>query len=171
METNEGRKPLFINKYTVTKEDIREFIWAGSGYTALSVLSGVMLGACVISVLGGGSPLIFIPAGLVIAYLVFRYFASVKRAWERILEQAHGEPGERTVIFYEDGAEARAEKSGNVTTIDYSVIKKVVVTKRLIILATRARLGYDIHRGHFTLGTEKDFMAFISAKIALKSLK
>lgn len=163
-------EPLFINRFTMTKDDFKEFVRAGGRYVVQFILLAAVFGACAMLVfINGESPWLFLVPVLLGALIIWRYFDSVNRLWAGVCEQAHGEPKEKTLTFTEECA-YKGEEPSEETTIDYFSIKRVVTTKRLIILVTRARLGYILRRGAFVKGSEEDFLQFIKAKIALNKL-
>ena len=167
-------EPRFINRYTMTKEMIREFQWKVGRFNVLAILCAVAVVTSTLSAIfntGSGRFSLLIFTVFFTALLALMFFMSANGTWKRIVEQSGGAPREETVAFTEEQAYNDSAATGGRVNIDYASLKKVIVTKNLIVLKTKAKLGYILRRDSFVLGTEKEFMAFISAKIALNSLK
>ena len=167
-------EPLFVNHYTISREDFKEFQWKVGKYPLMTALMSISFVLIALSLLLSGWKenlpyliLIVLIAGLV----AVSYVVNSRRLWARVVEQSNGKPVEVTVTFTEENAVNESIGSEGRIVLEYASVKKALVTKHLIILMTKAKLGHILRRDSFTVGTEKEFMAFISAKIALNSLK
>lgn len=171
-------EPLFINSYTMTKEVLREFHWRASRFRLVFILMAtalVMVCAATIPGLisGEGKQQIFLLVMVLICcgLMAFSYFFTVNMNWKRVSEQANGKPVRAIISFTEENAVNETEGLDSRVVLEYASVKKVIVTKNLIILMTRARLGHILRRDSFTKGAEEEFMKFINAKLALNKLK
>lgn len=167
-------EPLFINHYTITKDVFREFQWKAGKYPLFFVIVGISFALCMFALGASGireNIAYLILLAVLAALIVGSLFLNVKRNWARVMEQSNGAPVEVTMTFTEENALNESKGSEGRIVLEYSSIKKVLVTKNLIILMTKAKLGHILRRDAFTLGSEEEFMQFINSKIALNGLK
>lgn len=162
-------EPLFENKYVMTKSVLREFQWRLGHYLLIAVFMGVALVCAILTCIFGskstGTMLLF-EIAVISVLLAAMFFFIVHTTFKRMTEQAGGQSLTSVYRFAEENFTIETIPAQSSATIDYSTVKKVVVTKNLIVLKTRARLGYILRRDSFTVGTEEAFMAFINSKIA-----
>ncbi|MBO4848901.1 MAG: YcxB family protein [Clostridia bacterium] len=167
-------EPLFENRYFLTMDDLREFTWRAGNHLTFSVIAiGALIIALYSAVMSRNKDMIPIAilAVLFSAYVIALFPLRVKRVWQRVCERSHGSPVETITTFTEENAVIVSNGDEQRTTVDYSSIKKTITTKNLIIIVTRARLGYMLRRDGFTVGTEEEFMSFIGGKIAANETK
>lgn len=166
-------EPRFINSYTLTESIVRQFKrrMLKPLLTAIpaAVLGAIMLAIGVYAreshriILGA---LLFLLAGA----FVLVTESDVRRTWKMMCEQASGKPIEVTLTFGEEKAVNETHGLEGRIELDYADIKKVLISKDLIILVTKAKLGHILRRGSFTLGDEKSFLEFINGKRTLSGL-
>lgn len=171
-------EPLFINRYTVTKDVLREFQWNAGKFKLALILVSVALGLVAAAALpgiiegtGGTQLILLIIAAVCEALYVVAFFATVNRVWKQVCEQANGKPVEAVISFFEENTVNETIGWNGRVVLEYSSIKKVIVTKNLIILLTRAKIGHILRRDSFVKGAEEEFLKFINTKVALNKLK
>lgn len=163
----------FENRYTLTKSVVREFKYRMLKPVLTAVLAAVF-GAIFIAlgIYARESSQIVIGVMLIILGALFIIITEwdAKRTWNMMCEQANHKPIEALITFTDEKAVNQSRGMEGRIELDYADIKKVVVSKNLIILVTRAKLGHMLRRDSFTIGTEEEFMEFIKERMALASL-
>lgn len=102
-----------------------------------------------------------------VAFLVYRLFLMpviLARFSARKNREVHGKDVETVNRFYEDHVLAVNTLSKTKTSIEYGQVQQILRTKDLYIIGMDKGLVLLIDRHGFTLGTEKDFEAFIKEK-------
>lgn len=167
-------EPLFENKYTMTKAVLREFYWKAGHYLIICILSCIaILCGALIAAFDDQPGRFFLLIWVLVftALMVLLFFIMVNLTYKRMAEQAPCKPFQAYYSFYDDKIIGGFVDSETRTSLDYSTVKKTIVSKNLIILKTRANVGYILRRDSFTLGTEEAFMAFINGKISENKAK
>lgn len=103
---------------------------------------------------------LFAPIYLLLRYFGYRY--QVNMMVKRQLEAYGKEIVFTTTVTCEDIQ--LNVSTGEVTKLKYSNIKKGIQTTNLIILHTKANLGYIFSKNGFTKGTKDDFILFLREK-------
>ena len=171
-------EPKFINRYTMTKETLREFTWHGGRYILVFIIAGIAVLVGFVSFLEpyikwgllDNLP-ILIAAVLLAAWLVYGFFAMINRNWKRMTEQAGGESFVLTMTFSEDGGVIENSRTGSRLELDYAQVRRMLSTKNLIAVITEAKIAYVLRKDSFVLGDAEEFIKFIRAKIEMNKLK
>ena len=102
---------------------------------------------------------------LVPAYFLFVIYLYLNRVNQMVKMDAESFGKEVTVSITvtEDHLEHTAS-TGGVAKTEITNVKKVIVTKNLILLHTKANLIYIFRKDSFAKGTEAEFMAFLKYK-------
>lgn len=167
-------EPLFENKYTMTKAVLRESQWKVGHYAFICIMAGVaLLCGALIAAFDDQPGRFFLLIWVLVftAMMALLFFITANMTYKRMREQAPAEPFEAIYRFYEDKFIGAFVDSETRTSLDYSTVKKTIVSKNLIILKTRAQVGYILRRDSFTAGSEEAFMAFINGKISENKAK
>jgi len=90
------------------------------------------------------------------------YFKNVRNMLRRDLE-LHGKPVEVTVSVGEQGIFLENSNGSNLQ-LQYSVLKKVVQTKKFIYLRTKTNLFCPLKKGSFSVGSEEALLSFLKSK-------
>lgn len=163
----------FENRYTLTKSVVREFKYRMLKPVLTAVLAGVF-GAIMIALGVYAHETHKILLGVVLLILGAMFIvvteADINRTWKMMCEQANHKPIEAIVTFTDEKAVNASRGMESRIELDYADIKKVVVTKNLIVLVTKAKLGHMLRRDSFTVGDEKGFLEFIEQKKSLAAL-
>lgn len=155
---------LFENRYTRTKEIMREYC----GYMffrrpSMRICDLLLVFFVVSSILLGSSPVIAVVLLLTAAAQVLAYVYTPAAMQKRDAEAASG--GTITVESAATDDLLRFQVSnGAAQELPYAKMKKVVQTKRLILINSEAKLWYILPKDTFTKGTAEDFLAFLKTK-------
>ena len=164
----DGEGFLFVNEYLVKEEHIKEFycrslrspIFIIGCIISVIVVSGVTLWTLFVGfdAMWAFVGVIWLLYPLLRIYLCFRSISLYK---QRLKESYGGELPPQTYCFLED-----CVVNGENTTqkVFYVNIKKVILTKNLILLRTGSNLIHIIPRDSFVKGNEKDFLDFMRKK-------
>ena len=158
----------FVNSYRVKEEHIKEFYLR-------SLLSPVFITGCVISfivVIGvvlwtlfvGFDAMWTFVGAVWLFYPLFRIytcFRSISLYKLRLKESYGGELPPQEYCFLDDCVVNGKDENQR---LSYEDIKKVILTKNLILLRTGSKLNHIIPRDSFMKGTEKEFLDFMRSK-------
>ncbi|MBQ4341543.1 MAG: YcxB family protein [Clostridia bacterium] len=164
----------FKNSYVMTKEVVREFKfkmlhpvpWA----IASAVFALLFAGLYVYAHESVHLMCAVLLAALAVMFIVV-VLADVNRTWKQMCEQANSKTIEDETTFTDEKAVNSSHGMESRIELDYADIKRVVKTKHLIVLVTRAKLGHMLRRDSFTVGTEPEFLEFIKERRSLGKLK
>lgn len=92
------------------------------------------------------------------AMYIFTYKTAIKRDYE----MNQGQPLECKTVITESGMQFIT--SGSEITVELSAIKKVIKTRNLILLHTKANLVYALIDNGFTVGSKDEFIQFLKNK-------
>ena len=164
---------LFENHYTRTPELIKElyrYLYFKRPFMVfiyiLFVLSFLAnMGALIVSPSGYPSDnisfIIFIPLFFALEYGF--YVNSVKSTITRDKETNNGKALE-IKTYVTDEFIRFSFSTGSITELPYSNIKKVIQTKNLILLHSKANLLYTFHKGAFNEKSPSEFLYFLQKK-------
>lgn len=96
------------------------------------------------------------------AFIILSYFKNIRITLQRDIE-IHGEPIEISVIV-NDRVITQRQSTGSELYLNYSDIKKVVVTKKYIYLWSKANLIYSFKKDGFIVGDASGFLTFLKSK-------
>lgn len=161
-------EPLFENVYVrdekLLKEYLKRLMLRRPIDYFLYIIAGIYFIECAVMWfwLEYINPFVLILLAAVIALKVVGYHRSVKLALQRDLELNGGEPVKLEVAVTEDAI--RAQTRVDAPEIPFSSIKKVIQTKNLIVLISKARLAFVLTKDGFTRGTAAEFLQFLRNK-------
>ncbi|MHB1314293.1 MAG: YcxB family protein [Christensenellales bacterium] len=173
-------QPLFENRYTSTKEILREFYqktYLKKQIIPLAILAAVCLFGiilvCIIyrQALTFGNWLIFIliPVFLIIMD-IFTKNRLVKTTYARQLSLNQGKEMEVLIRVMPEEIELHDLSNGGVNHIAFTQIKKTLETKNLYLLMLKSKIAVIFQKGSFTLGTLEELKKFIKdVPMSLKS--
>ncbi len=102
-------------------------------------------------------------SSVVIVFIAFfAYFQNTKTLISREKEMNGGDFFEITTAVTDYNIIQSTEKSES--KIEFTSIKKVILTKNLIILMTKSKLGFILKLNSFTLGTPDELLDFLRSK-------
>lgn len=99
---------------------------------------------------------------LIVLILFAGYYYQVYIALKRDRELYGNEVLVRAIIT--DEYIQNSERNGSMCKLEYTNIKNAVQTKNLIVLRTKARLGYVFPKDTFTKGDAESFIYFLKGK-------
>lgn len=146
------------NKTVITKSVYRQAASAISGTgkmlrIGMVVLAGVWVAffAFTMATHGNVSLAMFQLAILAVAfsYVVYHSYSRNKKGYKKMMLRHRNVP-ERTMYFYDD--HLQVDSDGFLEEFPYETIKKIVSTKKLLILVTEGGLGIIVSRDGFTKG-------------------
>lgn len=161
-------EPLFVNVYVrndaVMKEylgkmllrrpiDIIFYIFAGI-YLVESIITWFWLEYFQLH--------IWLMIAVVVLLKFVGYRRSLKLTLQRDMELNGGEPVQLCTTVSEGGLVCRTNVDA--PEVPFSSVKKVVQTKNLIILISKARLAFVLTRDGFTKGTAQELLQFLRGK-------
>ena len=156
----------FENHYERTPEVMKELFRAIYFKRPVTLVIYLVLGAiAVVNIINAIASGVFQFGGCV--YIVIfalmqlvMYNNSVKNAIARDREKFGGEVLKVHTVVTDEGIQCTyGEKT--VDPIPVSEIKKVFITKNLILLHTKARLLLIFHKNNFTVGTQEEFLKYL----------
>ncbi len=164
-------EPLFENRFIIDKDSLNEFNCNYSKIIPCGIIFSVLAAAgLALYFILKIDELLFVSCILLGAALSLFFTPShMTRNTMRLLEeQCRGMQPEQVLRFYEDRAEGGIAASGAAGVYDYANMKKLITTKHLFIIVTKAKNGIMLRRDSFAKGAEADFPAFINEKLGGK---
>ena len=161
---------LFENSHIRTRELAKEIYWYICFKRPFNVIFNVFFGLLFVAIIAisliteqynYNSTIILVP--LFILFQFYVYFKSVNNMMKRDYEISGDNPL-REEMFATDEFIRNTVSTGSVYEIPYSKIKKVVKTKNLILLLSKANLIYIFRKDSFAKGTPAEFLAFLREK-------
>ena len=107
-----------------------------------------------------GTLLIILSIPLII---IFKYIRSVNVLLARNRE-TYGEQMVKMYMSVSEDAIFLKSSVGVEGRVEFSSVNRVVLTKNLIILRTKAKQHVTFHKDHFAKGTSEEFVAFLKSK-------
>ena len=164
----EGDHYLFVNSYRVKEEHIKEFYFSSLRSVSFIiwciVAVVVVIGVVLYTIFSGFDPLWTFAGVLWALYPIFRLYVclrSISLYKMRLKESYGGELPQQVYCFLEDRVVNEENKN---QMICYGDVKRVILTKNLILLRTVSKLNHIIPRDSFVKGNEKDFLDFMRGK-------
>lgn len=161
-------EPLFENVYVrdeaVMKEYLRRMLLLGPSAIFAYVLVGYMLVNLIVLWVWIGYfafPYLIASAFILLLHL-FIYRRTLKLTMDREKEVNGGEPLELHTTVMENSIACRTKIDA--PEVAYSSIKKVIQTKNLIIVVTKAKLAFIMSKDGFTRGTPEALLQFFRDK-------
>lgn len=166
-------EPLFVNKYTLTRDDVRTYIWYAGRFLPRILIMCFLCALCAAAFFAFGRDDLYLFAAVLFAgaalAIASRYSSSVRFNWNVACEVANGGPTDMKFSFYDEYF-VRTNSANEDAKIFYAHLKSVRTVKHLIVLTTKAGLNYMLRRDAFTVGSEAEFIEFINRKIGLNGL-
>ena len=167
---------LFENKYTNDKETIKEYLIYSFWKRPSAIVSNILL-VCMFmfflsfylswnaSTDNKYFSLFFMLWILIVWTVVLvRFLMSLRLAIRRNLEMNEGKPPVFNYLIFEDKIDLCFGTSESKSSIVFALIKKVAVTKNLILLITKAKLLVILRKDSFTKGTYDEWLRFLREK-------
>ncbi len=162
-------EPKFENTFTSTKKYKKEMYsqiyFKKPLMIVMLIFMWVIFFATLFMVITTGadhSPLVLVVVPLYTIFLVFFYFYQVYVSEKRETEM-YGGPLEIVSRVTDECIES-STSTGVVNRLEYGNVARVLETKNLILLCTKARLLYAFDKNTFTGGTKEEFMEFLKSK-------
>ena len=157
---------LFENHYERTKEMFREYcgymFFARPSMLILDVLLVLFTAA---AILLGVTPGILLSPVIIAAAQIYMYFYTANTMVKRDAEVTSGGTIRVDAAATEDRLLFKAS-NGSEQELPYAKMKKIIQTKRLILIRSEANLCYILPKDTFTKGTPEAFLAFLKEKRA-----
>ncbi len=96
------------------------------------------------------------------AFVIMMYFKNIRITMQRDMEM-HGKPIEISVMVT-DEIITQKQSTGSELKLNFSDIKKAVVTKNYIYLWSKTNLIYSFKKDGFIVGNAADFLTFLKSK-------
>jgi hypothetical protein len=160
---------LFKNNYTRTKglakEIYQHFYFKRPLYIVFDILFGLSFIANAVSLILGqySNNNVFIIVPLFVGFQFYLYFKSVNAMVKRDSEVNSDNLIHVDTIVTDEFIRNTAS-TGSVNEIPYFKIKKVIKTKNLILLWSKANLIYIFHKDTFTKGSTIEFIELLRDK-------
>ena len=93
------------------------------------------------------------------------YSRGLNLSYNRACEQNNGQETTNTVQFFDSGIIVTNNFTGNKINYNYSVVKRVISNKKLIMLLTKAKIVIAVEKAEFTVGNSEELIAFVDSKL------
>ena len=158
---------LFENRFVRTKEILQEF-YRHAYFKNPVILGGdlALLALLAVSLILWGTHLplaVVIVVPVVAAAQFLTYTRAVNAVVKRDAELTNG-GGLEVVVTVTPEKLVNTDSTGAALELPYDKVKKVVQTKRLILLQSEAKFWYLLPKDTFTRGTPEEFLAFLKTK-------
>lgn len=161
-------EPLFENVYVrdenVMKEYLRRMLLLGpSAFISYGLIAFLLVNLISLWIwIGYFATSYLFGAVFIAAMYFFIYWRTLKLTMDREQEVNGGEPLELHTTVMENSIACRTRVDA--PEVAYSSIKKVIQTKNLIIVVTKAKLAFIMTKDGFTRGTAEELLQFFRNK-------
>lgn len=160
---------LFENSYIRSKEIAKEFYryvcFKRPFILTFDILMGLSFFTNIILLIVADTRAysVFALVPIFCLFQIFQYQISVKTMTKRDNEMSNGMPITIDMVVSNDEMTCTAS-NGSVTQISFNKIRKVIQTKKLILLRSEAKLIYIFPKDSFIKGSSDEFMSFLKQK-------
>ena len=161
-------EPLFENHYIRDEAMFREFFRRTQLLSPASIIGYLCCGYLLFNfivawaVLGYFELYLLLFAAGLLGFYWLLYRRSIKLTMNRELEMSSGKPLEQRLVVTEDCFIGYAPTSS--VEIPFDSVKKVLQTRNLILVCTKAKQAFVFPKATFTKGTPEEFLAFLKSK-------
>ena len=160
---------LFENSYIrstkIAKDFYRYICFKRPFILTFDILIGLSFIVNIISLLAGYTATysVLVLAPIFYLFQIIQYLRAVKTMIKRDNELANGTAINVNTIVTSESIKCTSS-SGSVNEIPLSKFKKVIKTKRLILVRSESKLIYIFPKDSFTKGSSDEFITFLNAK-------
>lgn len=158
---------LFENSYTQSEKILSRFFKYTFFKSNFMMTADILLAAlfvyCIVNTLqtGTANSYLIVPP-LFAAYQFFLYKSTFRRSWQSVLRAGGGTPPQQTTKIDDSGVYVNVY--GDKSSFSYERLKRLVVTKDLMLLYTDAKQAIILPTDKFTAGTAEGFIGYAAEK-------